>query len=68
MRLSETIFHLMGFENSHHTDEVYSHYLELIGKVNALPHYPDGNALESFAKEIYQQLSTFKFPLTYEEV
>lgn len=67
LHLSETIFHLMGFDNSHQTDEVYSHYLELTRKANALFPNSDESALDSLAQEIYQQLLTFKKPVAYEE-
>jgi phosphatidylinositol kinase/protein kinase (PI-3 family) len=66
LHLSETIFQRIGFENSHHTDEVYAHYMDLTRKANALLPKANDEALGYLAEEIYQQLLNFKTPV-YEE-
>jgi hypothetical protein len=60
LHLSETIFQLMGFENNHHTDEVYTHYLELTGKAHSINLLSSGTTLDQLAQEIYLKLSILK--------
>jgi hypothetical protein len=66
LHLSETIFQLMGFENSHQTDEAYSRFLKLIREAGGLvPNYDDHSLMQQ-THEIYQQLLTIKNAITYE--
>ena len=56
LHLSETIFELMGFEDSKRSDQVFEYYLELVEKVNDINIAQSHDALDLLTTEIYGEL------------
>lgn len=56
LHLSETIFELLGFEDSKRSDQVFEYYLELVEKVNGINISQSQEALDVLTIEIYGEL------------
>ena len=58
LHLSESIFELMGFDESKRSDALFERYTKRLSAVKAINLAAQNNALEKLAKEIYNDLLT----------
>lgn len=63
LQLSDTIFSLMGFPESNHSDRVFELYLDLTKKVRFVDISQSQNQLDELAREIYAELAVHRAAL-----